>query len=187
MILLKQQLSKKDKFKISVLISEIKDIYSEFYITKNNLRLFIKDNIDSLWENLRKGDKIIFDSNGKSLAVINGYAEKTIKIVDRVTLKETIINSRKMVKLLADNADIASKILEFINWNFPNIVLFAKIKKNNPISKSFFSNSFIFLGGRGNEILLKRDRIKEKLVSYEEEKIDGEIIKTNYIVSGYSK
>ncbi len=186
MIILKQELSKKDKFKISVFISEIKDIYSEFYITKNNLRLFIKDNIDSLWENLRKGDKIIFDENGKGLAVINGYAEKTIKIVDRVTLKETIINSRKMVKLLADNADIASKILEFINLNISE-VLWVKIKKNNPILKTFYSNSWVFKGGRGNEILLMRDRIKEKLVSYEEEKENGESVKTNYIVSGYSK
>ena len=64
MLSIKQNLTSKDKFELSILISELKDFYSEGFITKKGLRLFIKDNLPSVWTTLRAGDKLISGEEG---------------------------------------------------------------------------------------------------------------------------
>ena len=64
MIKIKSTLSKNDKKKINSILYNLNDVFSDFYITKNNLRYYIKENLDLLYKLLSKGDKILFDENG---------------------------------------------------------------------------------------------------------------------------
>jgi hypothetical protein len=145
MIEVKETLSKKHKLKVWSLIQTLNDFYSDFYLTKNNLRLHIKENFNVLIKNLKNGDKIIFCDEGIGLVV--GWADK---------------NKRKYVKLLAKNTHYADKLLKVILWNFSNVDLFVKLKWKNPMRKVFYDNGFNFFGGRGSEVLLIRKKTFEK-------------------------
>jgi preprotein translocase subunit YajC len=171
MIYSKQYLAKKEKQTIKVIIDEISDIYGEFYITKNKLRLFIKENIESLWETLKKGDRIIFGE--AAVGVITGFADKTIEITDTKTNEKKIIPSRKYVSILAKDERNADRLLQYIAGKFKKIDIYTKIKKDNPILKCFYNNGFIFLHGRGAELLLikpKNDKKEFIFIKYEDSK-----------------
>lgn len=138
MIIFKSGLSKKEKDMITSLVFEFTDIYSDFYLTKNNLRLFIKENLNVFFECLQKGDKIAYCDEG--LAVITGFSDKM---------------NRKYLKLLTKNDTVVESLLKVLAWNL-DCDLFIKIKKNNPVKGILIKNGFRFLGGRGKEILLMR-------------------------------
>ena len=144
MIQLKSTLSEKDKKQISGILSELVDIYSDFYLTKKNLRYYIKENLDLLYKSLHSGDKIMFDDTG--IAVITGWSDKS---------------SRKYLKLLTKDDKIADKLTKNINWNISE-ELYCKIKKTNPLKNILLKNRWKFAGDRGKEILLKRDSIELK-------------------------
>ncbi len=152
MIQSKQYLSKRDKLEIGILINELPDIYGEFYITKNKLRLFLKENMDSLWKTLRGGDKIIYGEN--AIGVVTGYCDKNIEIIDNITNLKKIIPSRKYLTILTKDDKNLYRLLQFIVGEFKNIDVYTKVKKDNPILKCFYNNGFIFLHGRGKELLL---------------------------------
>lgn len=143
MICIKQILSKVEKQTVSFMVSDLNDIYQDFYITKNNLRLYIKENIDVLFSCLSKGDILAYDENEQGLALVNGFCDKT---------------QRKYIKLIAKDERIADQILKNLGWHF-KIDLWVKIKKNNPLVKVFQRNKFEFAGDRGKEILLVRKAI----------------------------
>lgn len=138
MIQFKSNLSKKDKLFIREIIDNVIDEYKDFYITRDNLRLFIKDNLDVFFSCLKQGDKIAFYENG--IAFITGFSDKA---------------KRKYIKVLAKDKDSASNLLKIVNWNI-KIPLFVKIKKYNPIKKAFLDNNYVFKGGRGSEVLLQK-------------------------------
>lgn len=138
MITFKTGLSKKEQTHIRFLLEEISDIYGDFYLTKNNLRLYIKENQNILFDCLKKGDKIAYDDNG--MAIITGFSDKM---------------PRKYIKILAEDNNQAEKLIKVINWNL-KCDLFVKIKKNNPLKEVFQANGFRFMGGRGKEMLLVR-------------------------------
>ena len=140
MIIYKSQLSKKEELEISGILSEIIDEYSDFYLTRDNIRLYIKDNIDILISSLKKGDKIAF-SYEEGIAVVDGYSDNA---------------NRKYVKILARDENSANKLLKVLNHNIKDI-LFAKIKKNSPLLKIFKNNGFKFKGSRGLEELLIKE------------------------------
>lgn len=145
MFKIKNRLNKEEKSDIRMILQEIKDIYRDFYITKNNLRLFIQENSDLLFDNLNKGDKIIYsEKEGIILAV--GWSDKA---------------SRKYIKILAKNKTSADKLIKNLIWNLEED-LWAKIKKNNPLNKILQKNGFKFVGNRGREILLCK-KYKEKI------------------------
>ena len=139
MIKLKGQLSKREEKEVDFLIQEIPDYHSDFYLTKNNLRLYIKENLALLFENLKRGDKIAYCEDG--IALVVGWADKS---------------SRKYIKILAKDEGIVDHLLQAINWNI-KCELFIKLKRKNPLLRVFYKNQFVFCGGRGKEILLKRD------------------------------
>ena len=95
------------------LIEDFTDVYSDFYLTKNNLRLFIKENISTLFECLQAGDKIAYCDDG--VAIVTGFSDKM---------------PRKYVKLLTKNDAVAEKILKVLGWNL-DCDLYIKLKKNN--------------------------------------------------------
>jgi hypothetical protein len=140
MIEFKTGLSKKEKSEISFLISETTDTYGDFYITKNNLRLFIKDNLDVFFDCIKKGDKIAFDKEG--IAVITGFSDKM---------------PRKYLKILAKDINHVPSLLKVVFWNIKED-LYIKVKKNNPLKDILTKNGFKFKGGRGREILLVRQK-----------------------------
>lgn len=142
MIKIKSNLSKKGKKQVSSIIEEFRDLYNDFYITKNNLRLPIKENIDLLYTLLNKGDKIIFDEKG--VLVVLGYSDKS---------------PRKYVKILTENEKVADKLIKNLNWNILG-ELYCKIKKINPLKNILLRNKWKFVGDRGKEILLKREKIE---------------------------
>ena len=142
MIQLKSTLSEKDKRQISSILNELVDIYSDFYLTKNNLRYYIKENLDLLFKSLHNGDKIIFGETG--MVIIIGYADKS---------------PRKYMKLLAKDEKEIDRLIKNINWNISE-ELFCKIKKTNPLKNILLKNKWKFAGDRGKEILLKREVIE---------------------------
>ena len=142
MIKIKSTLSVKDKKQLYGILDELTDLYSDFYLTRNNIRLYIKENIEILYKLLNNGDKILFDEGG--IAVIIGYAEKS---------------PRKYVKILAKDENITDKLIKNINWNFSE-ELFIKIKDNNPLKNILLKNRWKYFGNRGKEILLKREKLE---------------------------
>jgi len=142
MIQIKSTLSEKDKKQILNILNELIDIYSDFYLTKNNLRYYIKENLDLLYKCLREGDKIMFDKEG--IVVITGWSDKS---------------PRKYVKLLAKDNTILDKLLKNLDWSISND-LFIKIKRNNPLKEVLLKNKYKFIGGRGKEILLMKKGVK---------------------------
>ena len=132
-----------DKQVKSILDNSI-DFYADFYLTKSNLRLFIKSNIDLLFEELEKGDKIAY--NDKGVLVINGYSDN---------------RNRKYIKILCDDLKTGNKLLQSLK-NI-EIDLFIKIKKTNPLKEILEENGFEFLKNRGKEVLMIKPKRKEIL------------------------
>jgi len=142
MIKFKSQLSKEEKQEVTIILQKFIDIYGDFYITKRNLRLFIPDNLRLLFSNLNHGDKIAYDENG--IGIVCGFSDNA---------------PRKYLKVLTDNMETANRIIQAIILNL-DCTLFAKVKSNNPLKNVLINNGFIFYAGRGKEILLIRNGVK---------------------------
>lgn len=140
----KMGLSKKEELSIQSLVVDLVDSYGDFYITKNNLRLFIKDNLDILFDGLKKGDKIAFNERG--LAIATGYSDNS---------------ERKYLKILTIDLKDVDALLKIIYWNVKED-LYCKVKNNNPLKDQLLKSGFKFVGGRGKEILLKHTAIEYK-------------------------
>jgi hypothetical protein len=155
MLKVKSTLSIKDKKVVENILAELTDIFGDFYITKNNMRLYIKENKSLLFECLRKGDKIVFDEDGQGLAIITGWSDKA---------------PRKYIKILSKDLKITDKLLKIIDWNIPEDV-YIKIKKNNPIKPILLKNKYKFIGDRGKEILFMKEGVEYPNIfhKYEEE------------------
>ena len=138
MIKIKSKLSLEEKNEVNGILQNIVDAYGDFYITQNNLRLFIRDNLDLIHGNLDKGDKIAYDNEGVALLV--GYSDNSPRIYLKILAKtERAIN------------DVARTL---VIWNAPKEDVFAKFKKTNPAIKILKRLGFVFVGGRGKEVLL---------------------------------
>ncbi len=133
------QIGKKEQVILNGLLDEITDDYKDFFITRDNLRLFLKDNKELLFENLKKGDKMVYGEEG--ILIVDGFSDKA---------------NRHYIKILAENNQYATKLIKRLLWDLKNIELYAKIKLANPIRQMLESNGFIFKGSRGKEILLVR-------------------------------
>jgi len=152
MIAIKQNLTKKEKEKLRSLIRDLTDVYKDFYITKNNLRLFIQDNLDLLYECLKKGDQIAFDEN-LGIIFVYGFSDNA---------------SRKYLKILAKDENSANHLLKVLSWHL-KIDLYAKLKKSNPLIKVLERNGFKFIKDRGAEILLFRKYFSTRPIEQKEE------------------
>jgi len=138
MITVKQRLNKKEEQAVSFLLNDLIDVYKDFYITKNKLRLFIKENKEVLFKGLRKGNLIAY--NEKGLAIIVGFSDK---------------HPRKYLKCLAVNEIESKKLIQALLWNV-KFDLYAKIKRRNELLNILKAFGFKFKGSRGQEILLER-------------------------------
>jgi hypothetical protein len=136
------KLKKKEESDIRNLINELVDFYGDFYVTRNNLRLFIKENSHVFFEGLEKGDKMTY-SESDGIIFVTGFSDKS---------------DRKYIKPLVKDIESADKLLKVLVWH-TTCELWAKVKKNNPITKALIKNNFRFAGDRGKEILLVRKYI----------------------------
>ena len=134
----KRELKEIEKSEVVKLLDGNSDIYSDFYLTKNNIRLYIKENIDLLYDIVLKGDKLI--TTKYMIAVILGYSDNS---------------PRKYLKILTNDITKIPELLETISWKI-ECNIFMKIKKNNPIREILINNRFEVIGGRGKEILLEK-------------------------------
>jgi len=133
------KLNKKETRLLFEIFSENQDLYLDFYFTKNNLRLFIKENPEIILKNIENGDYLIYDSEGNGVLLVLGYSDNF---------------SRKYVKILG-NTHTASFLLAALN-QFVTDEVFFKINKKNPLLKILTEFGFEFLGNRGKEILMIR-------------------------------
>jgi len=156
MYILKQGLSKKERRQVEYILSEVIDLYGDFYATKNNIRISLRDNVDELFKYIQKGSKIVY----------NPESEKGLALV----LKEK--GFRTYIKILTKDEHEASNLLKIINWNTKED-LYIKIHKNNPIAKICQRQSYKFMGDRGSEILLCRKYIPRLEKKYDKD-IKGE-------------
>jgi len=142
MVILKQGLDKKEKRIVENILRETIDLFGDFYSTKDNIRISLRDNPDVLFDYLKKGSQIVYELDNES-----GLA---------LVLREK--GFRTYIKILTKNEKLASDLLKAINWD-TKIDLYCKIKKNNPLLKVFQRNQYQFVGNRGQEILLMRKYI----------------------------
>ena len=135
------KLNKKEEQIIRILLEEIPDLFRDFYITKSNVRYFLRENSDLLFEALKSGDKIIYGEEG--IAFITGWSDHS---------------KRNYIKILSKDEKSTSNLLKIVNWHVKS-ELWAKVKKNNTLFNVLKRNNFIFAGSRGKEILLvKKER-----------------------------
>jgi len=144
MIIIKQGFDKTEKRLIETVLYDVVDLYGDFYVTKDNVRIYLRDNIDILFKYLKKGDRIVYEQNNENgLIIVTGWSDKS---------------ARKYVKVLSKDEQLVGDLLKIMNWNV-QCDLYVKIKKNNPLLKIFQRNQYQFVGNRGQEVLLMRKYI----------------------------
>lgn len=155
MYIIKEGFDKQEKREIENVLSEIPDLYGDFYSTQNNIRISLRDNSDILLKYLRKGSQFVYEQgNDKGIALV---------------LKEK--GFRTYVKILTRDEKLANNLLKLITWHTYSD-LYAKIHKNNPLIKVFNRNGYIFKGDRGSEILLYKKYIPRPKKEYKKFKGD---------------
>lgn len=120
------------------------DKNEDFYITKNNNRLMIKDL--SLLKKLIKNQKIFGFYNKGLEGILLIYYEKGF---------------RPYIKILTNNRNVVWGLCRFFSWNFFDET-YAKIKIENPILRNLQKIGFIEKGKRGKEILLYRPKQEKR-------------------------
>lgn len=117
-------LIKKD-FSNFIYFCSTRDKYSDFYVTKDNQRLFLNNQkvAEKVFKNcLKAGDKsFVYEENGiiKGVLLIVGYADKF---------------DRKYIKVMASEEKVLSALFKMLVWKVDTDLYF-KIRKDNPIYK----------------------------------------------------
>ena len=131
--------SKKEIAQIKSLLNDIVDLFGDFFITRENIRYFLRENSHLLFEGLAKGDKIVFGEEG--VIFVDGFSDNS---------------PRKYVKILSKDADSTNNLLKVLNWNLSGENLYIKIKKDNFNVKALLKSGFRQIGDRGKEVLMLR-------------------------------
>lgn len=133
---------KYNKFTTEVLSTNIKDTYQDFYITKDKERMFFHSiKTAKLFTKMLQRGEVCFKDEAQGLLITYGIHDKA---------------PRKYIKILAQDMISAKRLLTVFLYQYGNKEFFLKIKRNNPLNRLVQGLGFIFLGGRGNEILLVR-------------------------------
>lgn len=134
-------------------ISNIRD--EDFYLTSENQRMYIEDFL-SLKKLLKNSiDIFVLEEKGDYVAFCLIWKSKGGD------------TTRHYLKIVAKNRKAASDLLRGFLWNIYNIELFLKISKRHKFLDVFKKYGFKFLGGRGRQILLKRDKfLRPELPTY---------------------
>lgn len=131
--------------------NELSDIVTEynspdFYITENNQRVSV-NNSRSL-KKLIKQSHIIYYVNDYEM----GY--KGLLVIYKSISNDV---TRNYIKILTSDYETVRDLLTVLSWNYGE-ELYVKLQKNSPYLKAFYTKGFRFSGGRGEQILLKREK-----------------------------
>lgn len=129
----------------------------DFYLTKNNSRLYIRDRLTLSLLFKESVDVFIKKEKGDYVGIILLWSSAGGG------------KKRFFVKLSAGSTSIARDLLTVLLWN-AKTELFVKIRKDSPFLQVFKSKGFKFKGGRGVQILLHRKfrPIETKIIIKEE-------------------
>ena len=136
-----KKLNYKSTLDVYEFILRVKDFNEDFYLTQNKSRIFL-NNLSLIEKTLKYQTIIALEESGEIKALLMIIKEKGF---------------RTYVKILAEKNDHFYDLMKWLNWNV-NQELFIKCKKANPlfkISQKFFFN---FIGDRGSEILLVKNK-----------------------------
>jgi hypothetical protein len=140
-----QKLKIQNKIDMYEFLSRIPDKFEDFYLTKNKARHFLKNNWSLIEEVLKKQEIYGLDNNGlKAILII---------VKDK--------GFRPYVKLLAENSKYTIDMLKFLRWTYFEKDLYAKFKKENPLSTMIIKTGFIKIGDRGKELLFYKKGLKQ--------------------------
>jgi len=138
-----ERLTKKNFIDVYEFVQRVKDRFQDFYITRENQRIFLTD-FKTISKLLEKQEVYsIYDKGVKGLMIV--YKEK---------------GYRPYIKLLTENCQAESALIKYLMMNFSEQDLYIKIKKENPLAKYIKYFGFIQTGDRGLEVLLFRKGIK---------------------------
>lgn len=138
-----ERLNKKNRMDVYEFVQRVKDRFQDFYITRDNQRIFLTDEY-SVGKLLEKQEVYsIYDKGIKGLMII--YKEK---------------GYRPYIKLLTESRNAESALIKYLMMNFSEQDLYIKVKKENPLAKYIKYFGFIQTGDRGAEVLLYRKGIK---------------------------
>ena len=125
----------------------------DFYYTKDNLRHYI-NNDKEFKTFLSQSVYSMLDNDYSSFLLIwksvGGHQE------------------RNYLKFVAEDKITLNNLLNVLFWNYGSEV-FVKVKKQSPFLNVLRKYKFNFVGGRGKEILLKRD--KQKIYRSKKDKV----------------
>lgn len=117
----------------------------DFYIEKNNRRIFI-NNIYSLKQFISSYSNILIcREEGKVYGVLGICSVKTVE------------GKRRYIKMNSFDRGAGDKLLSVLFWN-TNDTYFIQLNKYSKLSGLLRSKQFKFFGARGNEILLRRNK-----------------------------
>ena len=153
----------KNKKKLASLLDFIKiNFDQDFYLTLNNERIYPTECYQL---------KELFKSSTASY-----YLEKDGDYAAFVLVWKSVGGDKKRyyVKLLAKDIKAASDVMRVLLWN-TSYDLHVKLHKRHPFLSVFRRNKFQFVGGRGRQILLRRDKvlIPKKKFEYKESQSFG--------------
>jgi len=139
-----ERLRVKNKIDIYDFLSRVSDRYEDFYLTKNKERKFLKNNWSLIKKVLEKQEVYgVFNHGLKAIMIL--VREKGF---------------RPYVKLLAENSKYTIDLLKYLKWNFAEVDLYFKLKKENPLSEQIKKTGFTMIGDRGRELLFFKKGMK---------------------------
>lgn len=139
-----QELTDKNNINDLIEIIQVLDCEKDdFYFTRNNQRIYAK-NVESLKEFLKESYSIFYvnDENSKGIILV-------WKSIGEVT--------RNYIKIIASDLETARKLVTVLTWTFKD-KLYVKIRKDSAYILAFKEKGFSFLGGRGKQTLLEKNR-----------------------------
>lgn len=138
-----ERLTKRNTMDVHEFIQKTKDKFEDFYITKNNQRIFLTD--------LKTINKVL------EKQIIYSYYDKGVKGL-MIVFQEK--GYRPYIKLLTESRKAESALIKYLMMNHSEQDLYIKIKKESPLAKYIRYFGFLQQGDRGLEVLLYRKGIK---------------------------
>ena len=141
---------KQKKLNYSEAITFLIDTFDyDFYITENNIRLYMTDKI-----NFKK----FLRQSVKSFSV-----KEKGDYTGIIGVWRSIGGGKKRyyIKLAAKDFNVAKNLLTVLLWNFEQD-LYVKLRKDSKFVSAFKNKGFRFKGGRGCQILLYRKFVPQR-------------------------
>jgi len=145
-----RRLNLKDKTSLYDFINNCPDKFEDFYLTIGKERKFLKGNF-KLIEKILKYQTFYAVDLGEIKAILLIHREK---------------NFRPYIRILTQNKKYIYDLMRFVGWNFSE-ELYMKVKKLNIINAVAQRFGWEFLGSRGLEILLKKNKSKPREIRRE--------------------